>query len=76
MSLLQQRKHVPAILRLMVAAAVLLGAAAALSAQQASQMTVHWDKSLRPQNRRRRCKWSSTRRCVRASRWALLPIKL
>jgi hypothetical protein len=44
MSLFHQRKHVPVISCLLVAAIVLLGAAAALSAQQALQMTVHWDK--------------------------------
>ena len=44
MSLFQHRKNESVFLRLMVAAAVLFGAAAALLAQQALQMTVHWDK--------------------------------
>ncbi len=44
MSLFQHRKHEPAFLRLLIAVAVLLGIATALPAQQALQMTVHWDK--------------------------------
>ena len=44
MRLFQHRKYEPGFSRLPIAAAVLLGAAAALPAQQALQMTVHWDK--------------------------------
>jgi hypothetical protein len=44
MSLFQHKKHEPAFLSLLVAGAVLLGADAVLPAQQALQMTVHWDK--------------------------------
>ncbi len=44
MSLFQHGSMSLVILRLMVAVAVLLGTSAALPAQQALQMTVHWDK--------------------------------
>ena len=44
MSLFQHRKHEPGFLYLSIAIAVLLGIATALPAQQALQMTVHWDK--------------------------------
>jgi len=44
MSLFQHQKYVPGFIRLFVAVMVSLGAAAALPAQDALQMTVHWDK--------------------------------
>ncbi len=44
MSLFQHRKHEHGFMRLFVAVVISLGAAAALPAQQALQMTVHWDR--------------------------------
>jgi len=44
MSLFHDRDHEPVFLRLLIGIAVLLGVGPALSAQQALQMTVHWDK--------------------------------
>jgi len=44
MGLFQHQRHEIGFSRLMITAALLFGAAAALPAQQALQMTVHWDK--------------------------------
>ena len=52
------------------AAGICLLAAATLPAQQPPPLTIHWDKVTVVSRPRRRCRWSSIRRCGRASRSA------